>query len=225
MFRRYILDTDGRSWAKPKLIEARKYSKGPENVVTLKAVTNLDESAMNRCGGVDAGPYGLLHRRRQRIVVDEDTGVDVPYFDNDTRPHSLVLPWRPRQPLLFGVRNDNCYRALFDYCSRIASQCKASHTHAFRKWINATVLPLVSPEADRWYPALWGATLAAQQLDRATTNDTSDDYSGELLDTDILMVPNGNFYAFIVLASALVCWTVALCITLYDRCVQAFSRT
>lgn len=221
MFCRYVLDTDGRGWAKPRPAEATSM------LLPSMAVTSPDGPAANRCGGVDAGPYGLLHRRRlrrRRVVVDDGTGVDVPFFDNDTRPRSLVLPWRPGQPVLLGVWNENCYRALFDYCSRTAVGSKPSHTHALRKWLNATVLSLVTPESDRWYPVLWGATLAAQQFDRAIANNTSDDYSEELPEADEPAAPNGNFYATIILASSLASWTTALCITLYNRCL-VYSRT
>lgn len=212
------MDTDGRGWARPRLAVAQNQLDDPRNGTTMKVES---EPSMKRCGGVDVGPYGLLHRRR-RIAVDDGAGVDVPFFDNDTRPHSLVVPWNPGQPVLFNVQNADCHWMLFDYCTRIANKSKP-HAYALRKWMNATVLPLLTPETGHWYPVLWGAAQAAQQFGTATADTTNDDYLDDLLpDVDITAVPNGNFYATIILVPTMVCWMMALCTTFIQTLVSIF---
>lgn len=171
---------------------------------------------------MDAGPYGLSRRRRW-TTADDGTGVEVPYFDNNTRPRSLVLPWRPARPVLYGVQDAGCHRALYDHCARTAGALSERHVRALREWLNATVLPLVTTASStaRWYPALWGARLAARQLDAALATAAAaataadgfyDYYSDEFADADESMTPNGNFYATFVLVSTFVCWTAALCL-------------
>lgn len=185
-----------------------------------------------RCGGVDAGPYGLSRRRRWWLADDigggGDDGVEVPFFDNDTRPRSVVVPWRPGRPVLFGVRDAGCHRALFDHCARTAGAQSELHVRALREWMNGTVLPLLKVDTGPWYPALWGARLAVRQLDKtaaataAATTDNDDHYRDYYFDgiADAeLVVPNGNFYATVVLTSATICWTAALCAVRVDLCL------
>lgn len=213
---RYVLDTDGRGWARPSV---DKYNHGQSTLSTTKDVVAAlagrpEPNAVERCGGIDAGPYGLS--RRLRWTEDDS---DVPYFDNDTRPHSLVVPWRPRRPVLYGIRDAGCHRALFDHCGHAAA--KGVHVRTLHSWLDATVLPLVRPEAVTkvvdWYPALWGAALVTRYLQReAVMAEDNDDYD----DSDWSNVPNTNFYAAVILASASACCLATILCTMscFNRC-------
>ncbi|CAI6343230.1 unnamed protein product [Macrosiphum euphorbiae] len=90
-----------------------------------------------------------------------------------------------------------------------------------RQWLDEAVLPLVTARAtDRWYPALWGVTLVARRLKdvdavtRVGDRDGRGGGRGHRLQVDCdwttAEVPGHNFYAAIVLASAYICWSVAL---------------
>lgn len=191
-------------------------------------------ASSGRCGGVDAGPYGLLRQRWRRSVVD---AVDVPFFDNQTRPHSVVVPWRPARPVLFGVQDSGCHRALFDHCAGAVPRLQPvdardavtvdRRVRVLRSWMDATVLPLVTPAAaaGHWYPALWGASLAARDLEVATTEDVAvgNRTYHHLQDDDSVGGPNANFYAFLVLVSAYLCWMAALCTLYRDSLQSAFA--
>lgn len=223
--RRYVLGTDGRGWARP--VEGKRSVGGGVAV----ARTEDEVAAAGRCGGVDGGPYGLQRQRWQRSAVD---GVDVPFFDNQTRPHSVVVPWRPARPVLFGVRDSGCHRALFDHCAGAVPRRPADALHdvatikrvrALRSWVDAAVLPLVTPAAatGRWYPALWGASLAARRLEQATVAVRVDD-GNHPSDAENMDYPNVNFYAFVVLVSAFLCWTAALCTLFRDWLRSALAQ-
>lgn len=167
-----------------------------------------------RCGGVDAGHYGLLG--------NDDP---VPYFDNDTRPHSVVVPWRQGRTVLYGVRDAGCHWTLFDHLATATAANVSARMATLRQWLDEVVLPLVTARAtDRWYPALWGATLVARLLEDADAvarvggRVGRDGGRGHRLQMDsdwtTPEVPGHNFYAGIVLLSAYVCWSMALHIAL-----------
>lgn len=209
------MDTDGRGWARPLVA---KYNRGQSALSSTKDVIAAmagkpEPETVERCGGVDAGPYGLS--RRLRWTEDHS---DVPYFDNDTRPHSLVVPWRPRRPVLYGIRDAGCHRALFEHCGHAAAN--GVHVHVLHSWLDTTVLPIIEPEAVAkavdWYPALWGVMLMTRYLQRAIVTENNDDYNS----SDKSNVPNSNFYAAVVLASAFICClaTILFTASCLNRC-------
>jgi len=183
-----------------------------------------DDGSAERCGGVDAARYGLLRRWRPTGTAADHSGDvytgAVPFFDNDTWPHSLVVPWRPGRPVLYGIGDAGCHRALFDHCATAMVAGERARRAALRQWLDVAVRPLVTaPAADRWYPALWGAALVARRLDEADGGGGQGGRGGgrtnRQLDCDWTTAdaPDVNFYAAAVLASASVCWSAALYVT------------
>ncbi|CAI6348636.1 unnamed protein product [Macrosiphum euphorbiae] len=219
---KYILGTDGRGWARPIVRDQR--SSEDVSLAMWQAAERKPRTAvrpgdgsLERCGGVAAGSYGLLG--------NDDP---VPYFDNNTRPHSVVVPWRQGRTVLYGIRDAGCYRTLFDH---LAAANMRGRSATLRQWLDEAVLPLVTARAtDQWYPALWGVTLVARRLkdvDAVTHIGDLDGRGGGRghrlqvdYDWTTADVPGHNFYAAIVLASAYVCWLVALIIALYPTEVQ-----
>jgi len=173
-----------------------------------------DDGPAGRCGGVDAGRYGLLG--------NDDP---VPYFDNDTRPHSVVVPWHQGRTVLYGAGDAGCHQTLFDHLTTATAANMCTRRATLRQWLNEAVLPLVTARAtDRWYPALWGATLVARRLEDADAvacaggrSDSRDHRLQVDCDWTTAEVPGHNFYAGIVLVSAYVCWSVALYIALSEK--------
>jgi len=160
-----------------------------------------------RCCGVDAGQYGLLRNHDP-----------VPYFDNDTRPHSVVVPWRQGRVVLYGVRDAGCHQMLFDHFVTATGADMRDRRATLRQWLDEAVLPLVTARAtDRWYPALWGATLVARRpevADVVARDGGRGGRSGHRLQLDCDWTtaegPGHTLYAAIVLASSCVCWSVSL---------------
>lgn len=174
------------------------------------------DGSAERCVGVAAGRYGLLGNNDP-----------VPSFDNNTRPHSVVVPWRQGRTVLYGIRDAGCHRTLFDHLATATAANMRSRSATLRQWLDETVLPLVMAETtDRWYPALWGATLVARRLKDVDAVTRVGDRGGRghhlQVDCDWTTAegPSHNFYATIVLVSAYVCWSVALTIALYHTEVQ-----
>lgn len=211
------MGTDGRGWARPTAVRRAGHWTS-----TVRPV--VDDESAGQCGGVNAARYGLL-RKWTKTAVDGD--VDgytdaLPFFDNDTRPHSLVVPC-PERPVLYGIRDAGCHQTLFDHLATAAATDMRPRRAALRQWLDKVVLPLAkaAPAADRWYPALWGVTLAARRLDEADGGGPrvvrrGDGRDHRQLDCDWTTedVPGFGFYAFIVLLSTAVCWTTALNIAL-----------
>lgn len=204
--RRYALNTDGRGWARPTATppaEPTGRGKRPRDPAAA--------AADKRCGGVDAGPYGLAQWTAAGLGV-------VPYFDDGARPRSLVVPWRPGGRLvLYSVDDAGCHRALYDHCVRAAGNASGRAARAaLRKWMDRAVGPLVEPAestSGRWYPALWGASLVRRRLGPADVGKATARMAA------VALPPNFNFYAAVVLASASVLWTSALIAWHYETCV------
>lgn len=226
---RYVLGTDGRGWARPTASGRHRSDAAPAVqrraghwTSTVRPV--VDDESTGQCGGVVAAQYGLLRRWTKTAAADVDGYTDaVPSFDNDTRPHSLVVPWRPERPVLYGVRDAGCHQTLFDHLVTAAAAGMRARRAALRQWLDEVVLPLAktAPAADRWYPALWGVTLAAKRLDEADGGGSRGGRRGggrdhRQLDCDWTTadVPGFDFYASIVLLSTAVCWTTALYIAI-----------
>lgn len=207
------MNTDGRGWARPKRTDAVV---DPKVRLKISSGTGDRGGSSDRCGGVDAGVYGLQEQWRPKKALgggraqasDVVYGGAVPFFNNDTDPRSLVVPWRPERPVLFSIRDAGCHKALFDHCAMASTQIWRI---ALRQWLDEVVLPLVTARActDRWYPALWGVKLVARRLDQA---DRSGGRGNRELDCDWKTVdaPNANLYAAFVLVSPFLCWTAAL---------------
>jgi len=189
------LRTDGRGWAKPAELRGGGHDAAAQTVMP----------PAERCGGVDAGPYGLGRDAEQ------------PYFDDDAQPHSLVVRWSRGKYVLYSVEDAGCYRALFDHCVRRAAAADPEGRRALREWMRRTVTPLATPAAGRWYPALWGTLSVARRLETeaATGSFATDDGGAGAVS------PNYNFYAALILAPQLIVWTTCLIVRyrLYDRCV------
>lgn len=226
MSHRYVLGTDGRGWARPSA--GQQHPPDPQaDAAAVAAVRPIEEA--KRCGGIDAGPYGLLRRRSPEN--DDHGGGDVsvsPYFDNDTRPTSLVVPWQPHRPVLYSVRDAGCHRVLFDHCVRSVGGSRhdaSTGRHYVGRWLDAAVRPLVTREAvaatGRWYPALWGASVLVRHLGGPLTDRHSNHSASPNDDDDHdrrpIAAPNANLYAAIVLASTSVCWMVATLATFAGR--------
>jgi len=228
---RYILGTDGRGWARPIMSDQQSDEDG-SSAAMWPAAERLprstvrprdDDLSAGSCSGVDVSRYGLLRQVRPTKTAAgaadvEDAYTDpAPLFDNDTRPHSLVVPWRQGRSVLYGVRNSGCHQTLFDYLTTATAANMGSRRATLRQWLDDTVLPLVTARAtDRWYPALWGATLAARRLKQVDVANRIDTRGHHQLDCDwtTMEAPSYNFYAAIVLMSASVCWSVALYIAI-----------
>lgn len=217
---RYVLGTDGRGWARPTA--GRRRPPDPlGDAAVVAAIRPIEET--KRCGGVDADPYNLQpwwSAENNRNGHDDVSVSSI--FDNDTRPHSLVVPWRPLRSVLYSVRDAGCHRMLFNYCVRSVGQDRYDHSavrHHVGQWLDAVVGPLVSPEAvaaGRWYPALWGASVIVRHLGEPPVNRTP----GHPNDSHRrpIATPNDNFYEAVVLVSASIYWTVATLATfLYRR--------
>ncbi|XP_022160964.1 uncharacterized protein LOC111027058 [Myzus persicae] len=236
---KYVLKTDGRGWAKPIASDQRSgvdvssamrrtAERTPRPTIRL---SDGDDGSAGRCGGVDVSPYGLLRpspptKTAAGAADVEDVYADrVPFFDNDTRPHSLVVPWRQGRAVLYGVRDAGCHQALFGHLATATAADMRPRRANLRQWLDQAVLPLVTTRAtDRWYPALWGVTLVARRLEEADVSGLggglvggqdggrSHDRGHHQLDCDWTTEegPGHNFYAAIVLASAYVCWLLAL---------------
>ncbi|KAE9538787.1 hypothetical protein AGLY_005369 [Aphis glycines] len=230
---KYVLGTDGRGWARPTASGRNRSGAAPpvrragHQTSTVRPV--VDDESAGQCGGVDAARYGLL-RRWTKTAVDGD--VDgytnaAPSFDNDTRPHSLVVPC-PERPVLYGMRDAGCHQTLFDHLATAGAAAPPPRRAALRQWLDGVVLPLAktAPAADRWYPALWGVNLAARRLDEA---DGGGPRGGgrdhRQLDCDWTTEdgPGLEFYASIVLSSTAVCWTAALYIAIVGNSVGVHS--
>jgi len=199
---------------------------------TPRPTIRLDDGdgSAGRCGGVDVGRYGLLRPSPTKKTGSgasdvEDVYTDhVPFFDNDTRPHSLVVPWRQGRTVLYGVQNAGCHQALFGHLATATAADMRSRRTTLRQWLDEAVLPLVTAQAtDRWYPALWGVTLVARRLEEADVGGRGGgrihDRGHHQLDCDWTTEegPDHNFYAAIVLACAYVCWLFALYITIGEN--------
>lgn len=171
-------------------------------------------AADKRCGGVDAGPYGLAQWTAAGLSV-------VPYFDDSTRPRSLVVPWRPGRLVLYSVDDAGCHRALYDHCVRAADNVSGRGARAaLRQWMDRAVGPLVGSAesaAGLWYPALWGASLVRRRLGTA-------DIGKATAQMVAVAPPNFNFYAAVVLVSMSVLWTSALIAWHYDTCVKVLCE-
>lgn len=174
----------------------------------------LDAAADKRCGGVDGGLYNLAQWTTAGLGV-------VPYFDDGTRPRSLVVPWRPGRLVLYSVDDAGCHRALYDHCVRAAGNMSGRGARvALRQWMDRAVGPLVGPAesaAGRWYPALWGVSLARRRLGPA-------DVGKATAQMVAVALPNFNFYAALVLVSTSVLWTSALIAWHYETCVTVICE-
>lgn len=192
---RYILNTDGRGWKRPAAVLSKPgdhNGTGRDELVTKIAA----EQTAGRCGGVDAGPYGLAAHQ------DTDDAF-VPFLDSLTRPHSVVVPWQPGRAVLYGMWHVGCHRALFDHCNRATSTSASAgrRVRALHKWMTTAVEPHVTPSAcatNRWYPGMWGVLPAARRLKAVTaTHGTIADgepYPGA-------RAPNHLLYAIVVVFS------------------------
>lgn len=153
---------------------------------------------------VDAGPFGLL-----------DDG-QVPFFDRDGRPRSVVVPWPQRHVALFGVRAAGCRSVLAHHCALTAARLLSDRDDALltnarqlATWTRTSVWPLMA--TNDWYPALQGMVAATHRLERAVaaaSGPRSGDVPGH---DDQLTVFNANFYVAVILASLSVFWTLVLC--------------
>lgn len=228
------MGTDGRGWARPELSSKRGRSGGggggPLSRAAKPAELMSARPAEKRCGGVDASPYGLVRHR----LLAEAEDFALPFFDDDERPGSVVVPWLPGRPVLFSVRDVGCYRALFNHCARVYVRAVRGddrtagrmHLLALRAWLNRTVAPLVGGSAAalagpcrrRFYPALWGAATVVRHVDRAAVA-IDRLYLG--VDQPGRETPNYNFYTAVVLSSMFVAWTSALCAVLSGRWTTA----
>lgn len=235
---RYILDTDSRGWARPEVVVRRKedarnkdWKKDAGNSVELGEAV-----VVKRCGGVDAGPYGLLRRRRTPNDNDDDDYDDdgsgvIPLFDDDARPHSVIVPWRPRRPVLYSVRDAGCHRALYDHCYRAAIRSVHGHDSGPARnalaWLQSVAGSHVNATGP-WCPALWGAALAGQVLNSALTHkpvaadEEYDYYFDGWTDGVEFSIPGSNFYAAIILVSATVCWIINVIVFL---CIRRIDDT
>ncbi|XP_026808316.1 uncharacterized protein LOC113550585 [Rhopalosiphum maidis] len=221
---KHILGTDGRGWARPTLSGHRseedvaptvRRAGWPRSTVRPRD----DDKSAGHCRGVNASQYGLLRRWRPTkkaaagAADADDVYTDaVPFFDNDTLPHSLVVPWRSGRPVLYSVWDAGCHQTLFDYLVTATAAGARVRRTALRQWLDEVVLPLVkAPATDRWYPALWGVTLVARRLAEADRVGPGVSRDNRQLDCDWTTAdaPNVNFYAFIVLLSTGVCWSAA----------------
>lgn len=142
--RRFVLDTDGRGWARPFTGDFS----GPVAAATVAPVPD---------------PCSALR-------LDPLSGeVPLPAFDDDRNPGSVAVPFASGRRL-FSVDAIDGDRPLLRYYA-LASGCVESPQ--FRRklhgWFNHTVRPLLAP-GRRWYPALAGASVVIQQSAAAATD-------------------------------------------------------
>ncbi|VVC30009.1 Hypothetical protein CINCED_3A016216 [Cinara cedri] len=211
---KHVLGTDGRGWAKPTAgIRDPPYPEADDRLVRFFVPTEETKY----CGGVDAGPY-------VPPANDNGTGRESapPLFDENTRPHSLVIPWQPLRPVLYSVRDASCHRALFDYCVRSVYSGRHDHEAVRRhvgQWLDAAVGPLVTPEAatGRWYPALWGASVAIRHVAGPPVDHNPERRTNPNDDYYLRTAPDFYFYAAVVFAHTVVFWLISKVATFICR--------
>lgn len=163
--RRFVLNTDGRGWA----TAATTTSGSPGATADDLNDGFTDEFVDNPCDALYPGPTEPDGRRT----------VPVPAFDDDARPGSLAVPFAVGQRL-FDV--DDGRPVLVRYY-RLAAACAAAggagrFRRDARRWLDASVAPLLARRRRRWYPVLAGAARVVRAAAENVTHGPTPSDSG-----------------------------------------------
>lgn len=106
------------------------------------------------------------------LKFDLDRSTMVPFFDDKTDPHTIIIPFAKR--MLFSLHSGEFFDQLYNYYY-LTLQCIQTRPNERKealdfknkmvKWMNKEIVPLLKDKG-KWYPGLWGALCVLGSLNQ-----------------------------------------------------------